>query len=63
METTTIKAEPVLYKGWTIVPTTDPWAIRFGAVYDYFIDGEKVYYTTTEQQAKDEIDELIRVFS
>lgn len=49
------------YKGFEIQPETEPWALKTGATYRWFIDGEKIHSATSVQDAIEQIDEEIAV--
>jgi len=49
--------ESIIYKGYTIVKETEPWAIKFKNFYR-FGDDEKPRWAETIEEAKEEIDEL-----
>lgn len=44
------------YKGWTIRETYDPWAIKYGQIFEYFND-EKLLHAATIEEAKEDIDD------
>lgn len=46
------------YRGWTIEKETDPWPLKYGWEYRYFID-EHLHGAKTIEEAKEEIDERI----
>lgn len=46
------------YHGYTIEEETNPWAKFFGSKVKFYLDGEKVYSASSEEDAKEQIDEL-----
>lgn len=46
------------YKGFQIIEETDPWALKTGAKFRWFIDGEKVHSASSIEEAIEQIDEL-----
>lgn len=47
----------MIYKGYTIEPATDPWALKFKWFFTYYRD-EKINHATTIEEAKEAIDDL-----
>lgn len=52
--------EPIIYNGYTIEPETEPWAMKFGFKFKFYIesDGEGTKGACSIQDAKDQIDEI-----
>lgn len=46
------------YRGYTIEPETDLWAIKFGSKFRFYLDGERVHAAESEEEAKKMIDEI-----
>ena len=55
--TSMIHADKIFYKGFTIEPEHDLWALKFGMLYRFYKD-EKIYSAISVDACKIEIDEL-----
>lgn len=46
----------IQYRDYTIQECDDPWPLKFGYKYEYYLD-EHLFFAKTIEEAKDEIDE------
>jgi hypothetical protein len=57
-------SQPIIYKGYFIEPETEPWAIKYGRPFKYYLagensEGEDVKWASSIDDAKDQISEKI----
>lgn len=53
-------SEPIEYRGFHILPETDPWGLKYLGPIRYFaLKGDRIYGADSIEDAKREIDERI----